>query len=146
MSKFKKADPIVRVLSSVNCMEVGTYCIVDSVLSNGALVIEGKSGSYVPNNFKAFTTKYPNPPRKWMHERIEFAKGAGIQFKCKINGYWREVTEPAFDSPNDYDFRVAPTRTELRIAQIQAKIDSRQIQIDKFRVRIDELKSGVGVL
>ena len=139
MSDFKCGDMVVRVKDRNGIMEIGTLCKVISC-DLGCVVVKGRVGSFEASYFKLATFEYPNPQHKHADVIIEWAKGANIEFWSISAKDWTLKAVPRFFENCIY--RVAPTKAEIRIAKIQAKIDSRQIQIDAFRVKIDALKTG----
>ena len=144
MSKFKVGDTVIRIRDKSKMLPVGTECQVwwadqdeDQVIMikrSGDILFSSNFELKTPQIPKGFNCRcvtiklnqYPNPPRPHMHERIEYAKGADIQWIYQNLCYSKEWSdcsgEPEWNDSINYRVKPAHSPKEIKIAKPEAKL------------------------
>jgi len=140
MKEFEVGDIVIRTEASyntslsdiTNVLALGQRCKVTYSHSSDICVGEGDT-PYWAGNFKLAPTQYSDPPLSHWRLRVEYAKGAKIEyFSASLSG-WLPTAYPNWGKDTRYRVRPEPTVYQLKIAALEKAIED-------FRNEVEELK------
>ena len=140
MKEFEVGDIVIRTEASyntslsdiTNVLALGQRCKVTYSHSSDICVGEGDT-PYWAGNFKLAPTQYSDPPLSHWRLRVEYAKGAKIEyFSASLSG-WLPTTFPTWGKDTRYRIRSITTINQRKIATLEQSIEDFQTQLEVLK-------------
>ena len=136
MNVFQVGDIVIRTaeLNQIpnSNLAVDQRCEVN-YSDRSYIRVNGGNTLYLTGNFKLAPTQYLDPPLPHWGLRVEYAKGAKIEYFSTSLSRWLPAAGPVWRKDTRYRIRPEPTVYQLKIAALEKAIED-------FRNELEDLK------
>lgn len=124
--KFKIGDVIISISDKGTDIKIGgiytVTCYLDSMVSfmddNGDVRIRHSM------DYELYEEEPKEDTSKWHKHHdliIAWAKGAKVQFKCKVDNKWHDVVN-GYSWHDSYEYRIKPKASQKEISELESQI------------------------